>query len=107
MLLGAGALITDLAARRLGRNCIEKSQGCIYPCKKVLKPKKVMVSNKFICDIKKKSKGRPIFYVKAAAGAGGVIRIYASVESEPKEIFSAPKGRNIGSHNSLLFVGCF
>jgi hypothetical protein len=45
-------------------------------------------------------------YVGAAAEAGALIRIYASVESEPKEIFTAPKDRNIGSHDSLLFVGC-
>jgi hypothetical protein len=52
---------------------------------------KVPVSNKTICNKKKKSKGSKIVRVGARAGDVAVIRIYGSAEPEPKEIFTAPQ----------------
>jgi hypothetical protein len=52
------------------------------------------VSNKTICDKKKLSKGPKNIRVGAGAGAGAVNRIFGSVESEPKEPFTA---RNTGT----------
>jgi len=49
-----------------------------------------MQYSKIICDEKENQRSQNVG-VRAAAGAGVVIRIYCSLEPEPKEIFTAPQ----------------